>query len=366
MNRIAPPLIVHVFPSFAVGGAQIRFAAIANHFGTAFRHIVVAMDGNLACRERLASGLDVTFPEIRFRGRTLLSRLRTFRQLLCRWRPDLLVTSNWGTIEWAFANVPRVAPHLHMEDGFGVEERDRQLARRVWARRVLLRRSAILVPSRTLLHAARDVWRLPEPNIHYVPNGVKIGADELDSTAVRWPSGLPTIGTVAMLRAEKNIARLLRAFRLLDVEAHLVIVGTGPEQPALEKLSRQLRLDERVRFTGHIADARRLYPCFDLFVLTSDTEQMPLSLLEAMAAGLPVVSTDVGDVRTMLAGENKPFVVRHSRNGLTDVELAGCMQRLIQDPALRRRIGAANRLRAEREYSLDTMFEAHRRLWMER
>jgi len=57
-------LVAHVFPTFAVGGAQMRFAAIANHFGTAFRHIVVSLDGNLACRERLRRDLDVRFPQV--------------------------------------------------------------------------------------------------------------------------------------------------------------------------------------------------------------------------------------------------------------------------------------------------------------
>ena len=57
------PLVAHVFPTFAVGGAQVRFAAIANHFGPAFRHIVVSLDGDLTCRERLRDDLDVAFPD---------------------------------------------------------------------------------------------------------------------------------------------------------------------------------------------------------------------------------------------------------------------------------------------------------------
>src|ERR1700758_374173 len=95
------PVVAHVFPTFAVGGAQVRFAALANHFGPAFRHIVVSLDGNLACRERLRDDLDIVFPTVAAPKRAMLANAWRFRGLLRAWRPDLLVTNNWGAIEWA-------------------------------------------------------------------------------------------------------------------------------------------------------------------------------------------------------------------------------------------------------------------------
>lgn len=367
VNKTPVPLIMHVFPSFGVGGAQARFVTIANHYGPAFRHIVVAMDGNLACRECLARDLDAAFPALKLTRGATLSNVRTCRRLLRQYRPDLLVTSNWGSIEWAMANVPPVAPHLHMEDGFGPEEVGRQIMRRVLTRRVVLRRSIILLPSRTLLGIARDIWRLPPENLRYVPNGVEVRLPEaFPFAAAPWPDDVPTIGTVAALRPEKNLPRLLRAFQRLDLRAQLVIVGDGPDRQMLEELSLRLGISPRVQFTGYVNQPQHLYSHFDLFALSSDTEQMPLSVLEAMAAGLPVVSTDVGDVRLMLAEENRCFVVPRREEEQNEARLARCMQVLIRDRRLRQQIGAANRLRALHEYDRETMFRAHWRLWMRR
>jgi glycosyltransferase involved in cell wall biosynthesis len=115
---------------------------------------------------------------------------------------------------------------------------------------------------------------------------------------------------------------------------------------------------ERVRFAGHIDDPAPIYAGFDVFALSSDTEQMPLSVIEAMAAGLPIATTDVGDVRAMLAAENVPFVGR-----LDDVELARSLTTLLGDPALRTRIGAANQAKARAEFDQAAMFRDYGALW---
>jgi glycosyltransferase involved in cell wall biosynthesis len=101
-----------------------------------------------------------------------------------------------------------------------------------------------------------------------------------------------------------------------------------------------------------------LYAGFDLFALSSDTEQMPLSVIEAMASGLPVVSTDVGDVRGMVAEENTRFVTAPREEALATSLLA-----LLRDPALRLQIGAANLARAQRDFDQAAMFAAYHALW---
>ena len=127
-----------MFATFGVGGPQVRFTAIANRFAGRYRHLIVAMDGVTAARERLAAALDVSFPPIEIRkGSTLANRTR-FRAALRDWRPDVLVTCNWGSIEWAMANLPRLCRHVHIEDGFGPEEQTTQLRRRVLTRRMVL------------------------------------------------------------------------------------------------------------------------------------------------------------------------------------------------------------------------------------
>jgi glycosyltransferase involved in cell wall biosynthesis len=346
---------MHVFPTFAVAGAQVRFAAVANHFGPAFRHIVVSLDGNLGCRERLRPDLDATFPEIGAAKNAMLANAIRFHGLLRQWRPDVLVTGNWGAIEFALANLWPVTRHIHVVDGFGPEERTTQIPRRVWVRRLALSWTPVILPSRNLVRIARDIWRLPDRVIRYIPNGIDLGRFATDGS--RRGQGEPVIGTVAALREEKNIGRLIRAVAMLPA-GRLVIVGDGAERPRLEALATELGIAGRVTFAGHRQDTQALYAEFDIFALSSDTEQMPLSVIEAMASGLPVASTDVGDVRLMVSDANAPHVVT-----LSDDALAGALAALIGDPDSCRRIGMANLAKAQREFDEAAMFAAHGALW---
>ena len=379
MTDTAPPLVLHVFSTFSVGGPQVRTAALINRFGDRFRHQIIAMDGNYACRERIDDRMDVRYRELVFDKSDTWGNIRKFRRFLRECRPDVLVTSNWGSVEWAMANLPRLVRHVHMEDGFGPDERESQIPRRVWTRRLALRRSCVVVPSRVLQRIAAEVWRLPAQRIRYVPNGVDLSrfapvaagggghSDpaahglELDGPGLNWsglgwPSGEPVIGTVAALRREKNLLRLLQAFGQVarDIPARLVIVGDGAERAGLEAAAQQLGIGDRVYFAGHMARTERAYRKFDLFAISSDTEQMPLSVLEAMAAGLAVAGTDVGDIRTMVAPGNGPFIVAKD-----DGALAGAIRGLLRDAELRDRVGAANRVKCALEFDQEAMFAAY-------
>lgn len=355
------PLVLHAFPSFAVGGAQVRFAAVANRLGREWRHCIVAMDGDLGCRERLDPALDVRFQAVEARKRDTLGNVRRFRQVLRAVRPHVLITSNWGTIEWAMANTPALVRQIHTEDGPGPDEQSSQLRRRVWTRRVVLRRPTVVVPSRRLHSVARETWGVEARRLLYVPNGVDLARFTVraDRRAC-WQVGGPVIGTVAALRPEKNIGRLLRAFAcvLAVQDARLVVAGDGPQRPGLMELARQLGIAHRVEFPGHVPDPRNCYTEFDLFALSSDTEQMPFSVLEAMASGLPVAGTEVGDVKGMVAPENRDLIVPPD-----DVALAGCLRTLVSDPSLARRVGAANRAKAVREFDQERMFATYAELW---
>ena len=339
----------------------MRTAALINHFGNRYRHSIVAMDGNRACAERIAPGIAVYFPWVDIRkGDTRGNRAR-FRAFLHTNTPDALLTSNWGSIEWAMANFPGVVRHIHTEDGFGPEERNRQIGCRVWTRRLLLRRCEVVLPSRTLLTIARDTWRLPASRLHYIPNGIdlrRFAAVPDRQMLADWPGQGLVIGTVAALRPEKNLARLIRAFALLRqrLDVRLVIVGDGPERSALAQLAQTLGV--AVHFTGHMTNPRAAIGCFDLFALSSDTEQMPLSVLEAMAGSLAVASTDVGDVRQMLAPANHPFVA-----GGDDAVLATSLYSLLADDRLRRDVGAANLVRVATDFDETRMFAAYGSLW---
>ncbi|MDR7510947.1 MAG: glycosyltransferase [Armatimonadota bacterium] len=357
------PLLLHVFPTFAIGGAQVRFAALANRFRDRWRHAIVALDGRTDCVERLDPAVPVTLMPSPAAPGEGLARFRRIRAFLRQVSPDLLVTSNWGAIEWAAVNLlpPRIR-HLHTEDGFGPDEASGQKPRRVLFRRLVLRRSTVALPSLTLLKAARETWHLPERGLHYIPNGLDLARFHPDGPRLPLapPGEGPVIGTVAKLRAEKNLARLLRACAALHRDGlafRLIVIGDGPEEEALKRLAVELGIGGITRFAGHVPDPAAAYRAMDVFALSSDTEQMPFSVMEAMASGLPVASTDVGDVATMLGEGGRAFLAPKD-----DRALAAALRPLLVEAPLRHRIGAAMRARAETEYDQERMFQAYARL----
>jgi glycosyltransferase involved in cell wall biosynthesis len=349
--------IAWVFPGFGVGGAQVRFAALANWLGARCRHSVFSLNGDLACREKLAPGIDIVFAESGHVPGSMVASVARARRVLRALAPHVVVTSNWGAIEWAIGARLAGLRHVHTEDGFGPEERDRQIARRVWVRRLVLRGSEVILPSQVLLRLARERWRLPRRRLHMIPNGVDLARFSGVAPAAL-PEGVgPVIGTVAALRAEKNLRRLIGAFARFRRHraARLVIVGDGPERSALEAEAAALGVGADVVFIGHTAAPERYLAAFDVFALSSDTEQMPISMLEAMASGLPVVATDVGDVRQMLSEANEAFVTSRDEGAM-----AGAFSDLLG--ADFEKIGYANRRKAERDYGQDRMFAAHARV----
>ena len=171
-----PPLILHVFATFAVGGPQVRFAALANRFGPRWRHAIVAMDGNTRLpRAAVRRTLDVSFPTVAIRKGDTLANVRRFRRVLRQLRPDVLVTYNWGAIEWAIANaLPLRAPCPHRGRLRAGGARPARSAAACWPRRLVLRRATVVLPSRTLWRIATEVWRLPSGHVRYIPNGIDL------------------------------------------------------------------------------------------------------------------------------------------------------------------------------------------------
>jgi glycosyltransferase involved in cell wall biosynthesis len=354
-------VLLHAFSTFRVGGPQVRFCSLANRLGARYRHVIFAMDGRYDCRERLRDGLDVTTADVLAKKADTLGNRRRFRSYLKAHRPDLLISYNWGSLEWAMANLPRLVPHVHIEDGFGPDEADRQLLRRLCTRRLLLSKSRVVVPSRTLERIALQVWKLSPRRVRYIPNGVDCPRFSAARTAATdGPGTSPVVGTVAALRPEKNLHRLLSAFRLVSerMSCRLLVAGEGEQRASLEEHAAALGVQEHVIFTGHVGRPEQIYGTLDVFALSSDTEQMPTTVIEAMAAALPVAAVDVGDVSQMVSTENRPFIVERD-----EASLANAICKLLENPDLRARVGAANRALAKTEFDEQTMTAAYAELF---
>jgi hypothetical protein len=363
-----PAHLLHVFPSFGAGGVPIRMCEMMNRLGPRYRHSIIALDGVTAARARLEKTTAAELPSLRFEKRRPFATLLAFAGMLRRIRPDLLLTYNWGAVEWGFLNrILRVSPHIHFESGFGPEEADGQIRRRVLLRRLALARAAaVAMPSQKLVRLATDVWRLPPDRLRFIPNGVDVArfaaAPEPGIVpGFRKAAGELVVGTVAPLRAEKNIGRLIRAFAAVPERfgARLLIVGDGPERTRLEATATSLGIAARVVFAGHVDAPEKVLGWLDVFAISSDTEQMPNALLQAMAASRAVAGVDVGDVGTIVAAENRRFIVARDDEG----GLAATIAALLEDEGLRRALGAANYARAVDVYGIERMVEQYRELF---
>lgn len=362
------PHLCHVFPAFATGGPEVRTTILLNALSGGFRHTVVSLSGDVSGQARLGPEADVQVRAEPSKGRW--GHVGPLVRVLRNLRPDALLTYGWGGIDGIVAGrLCRVRHIIHAEDGFLPDEVHAQRLKRLMARRIAMRAaSRVVLPSQTLVKIARETWWLPARRIQYVPNGVDTTRFSPGSSPeARRRFGLAhdelVVGTVGHLRSEKNQERLLRAFAeaTRNVRARLLLVGDGPLRTSLQKLVADLGLEGRAVFTGIVQDPVDCYRAMDLFALSSDTEQMPIAVLEAMSMGLPVVSTDVGDVASMVSDGNRTFVTPLGR----DAEYTRSLDTVLKDEACRLRLGHANRDRCVQEFSLGKMIEAYRRLYQE-
>lgn len=357
-------VMLHIFPSFGFGGQQARFATLATGLGPAFRHHVVALDGDVTAQRLICDDTDIQYQKVQLQKGKLpaLANYFRLRSLFTETSPNILCTYNWGAIDAVIANAtgPRLI-NIHFEDGFGPDETpEQQLSRRVQMRRMALGRAHVIVPSRGLKKAAAEKWRVKADRLHLMVNGIDV--ERFQNGHIKQGGGV-TIGSVGALRPEKNYQRLVTAFSeaQLGKDSQLKIVGDGPERNNLEAIALQISDNPNTIFTGATSTPETSYLGFDIFALSSDTEQAPLTVLEAMASGLPIVSTDVGDISEMVSNENRAFITPLGN----DRAYIEAISHLAQNPEARSLIGAANRAKAKAQFQASMMVEAYRNLYQE-
>lgn len=199
---------------------------------------------------------------------------------------------------------------------------------------------------------------VPAHRTALIPNFVEADAFELPAAgeiearrrAAGLPAGAPMVGIVANLRPVKDHNLFLRMAALVaasDVKAHFAIIGEGDQRERLEREAERLGLAERVHFLGLLPNRPNPFHLVDIATLTSRTEGFPNSILEAMAAGRPIVATAVGGVPDAVVEGATGFMVPP---GATE-PFAAAVLRLLDDPGLAQRLGEAGERRARERFS---------------
>lgn len=359
--------ILHCHSTFALGGKEARAVRLMNAFGGKARHTVLsAVPDALGAREAIDAGIRVDFPMSApsLEGKPALSRYRTLAAFMQQF--DLILTYNWGSMDAVMTRrmFPKdLPPLIHHEDGFNADEAGSLKTKRNLFRRLGLPAAhAVVVPSQRLETIARDVWKQPGARVHRISNGIDVRAYRAKPTisipGLRKKPGEVVIGTIAGLRAVKNLPRLVRAAASVS-NSRLVIVGEGPERDAILAEAARLNYIDRLVMPGFMGGPHRYIGHFDIFALSSDSEQFPISLIEAMAAGLPAVSTEVGDVAHIVAPENKAYLAPVS----DEATFLHALQRMAADARLRLAVGTANQLKAVAQFDERAMIAAYRALY---
>jgi glycosyltransferase involved in cell wall biosynthesis len=366
----SPPLICHLMHGLRVGGAEVLVARLARRLRDRYRFCFACLDELGALGEELRNdGFPVDVVQRR-PGVDWRLPLRLARHF-ARQRVALIHAHQYTPFFYALASrlLYQRPPILFTEHGRWVPDYPRR--KRIIANRLLLQRRDRVVGVGEAVRQALIVNEgIPSRRIGVVSNGVdltpyrqlvdraevrrELQVTDEDFVLIQVARLVPIKDHLTALRTlQKTVAQLQRTC--------LVLVGEGPEENAIREFISQNKLEDRVRLLGLRSDVARLLPAGDVFLLTSINEGIPLTVIEAMAAGLPVVSTNVGGVAE---------VVRDGETGLLapagDAEgLARNVLRLGASPEERTRMGRAGRERAFALFSEDEMVAAYDRLYRE-
>ncbi|WP_447953382.1 glycosyltransferase family 4 protein [Sphingopyxis chilensis] len=365
-----PIRILHLHSSFSLGGKEARAVRLMNLMGDRAHHTILsAMPEALGAREAIDPAIIVDFPKDAppLHGKPALGRYRDLAHYMLNF--ELVLSYNWGAMDGVMAHRlfwnrlwDRMPPSLiHHEDGFNEDESVRRYWKRNLFRRAALKHAmGVVVPSTLLQRIAADEWGAG-PRTHLIRNGIDVAAyakgPSVPIAGFERRDGEVVIGTVAGLRKVKDLPRLVRAVATLPPHVRLVIVGQGPERAAIAATAAACGMADRLVMPGFMADPPRWIGHFDLLALSSLSEQAPIAVIEAMAAGLPVVSPAVGDVAAMVSDANRPHVTAD------EAGFRAALAQLAGNAALRADVGAANRRTAAQRFDESDMVGAYEKLY---
>jgi glycosyltransferase involved in cell wall biosynthesis len=368
------PRILHCHSTFSAGGKEVRCARMMNAWGLALDHTIVSGQPEaMGARGLIDPALRVAYPEDfpALTGRPTPGRLGRIAKALKDY--DLICTYNWGAMDVVmahrvFAGQFGLPPLVHHEDGFNEDEAHAlKPARNLYRRAALMGAARLVVPSAELEAIAIGTWHQPRSKVARIANGIDTAAfaqpSDPAALPVAKPAGQHWVGTLAGLRAVKQLPLLVEAMRALPDHWHCVIVGEGPERAHIIAAAAAHGIAHRVHLPGAVADPASVVGLFDIFALSSASEQFPLSVVEAMAAALPIAAPAVGDIAAMVAEPNRPYITAPAPDSAGAAALGEALAILAADPAVRARIGAANQAKARAEFDFATMLARYRAVY---
>lgn len=367
-GRSGPLRMLHLHGTFDRGGKEARVIRLMTHWGARASHDMVIGDPAAnGARADIDPGLAVRFldgPVLR--GRPTSGMLLALGRLMQHY--DLVLGFGWGAINGAMAHrllrrVEQLPPLIHHEDGFAAEEAvARNSTRNLYRRIALAGAYALVVPSNRLAHIAQQEWHIRAERVHQIPNGIETAAYTVRPPLSVIPGlvgdGRLIVGTVAEPGQAAYLRELVRAVAPLRDRLRLVIVGAVDEGEAIRAQAAALGVED-VLMPGVLPHPPDYMGAFDMFALPPDGGQGPVALVEAMAAGLPVVAADVEDVSATVAPGNRRFVVPPGDTA----RLRAALKTLADDPDLRAQLGDLNRARARQCFDETVMFQLYDRLY---
>jgi glycosyltransferase involved in cell wall biosynthesis len=354
------PRVLHLIDHMGIGGAQQVVVGLVEARDPACTSVVSLRSHCLPELRKRMEGCGVPYRGLGLSWRNLMA-LHTIVGAFREVRADVVHSHLEFSNELAVLAArslgrdrPAVIVHVHNFP-------DRQYSRlHRWAGRALASRTdAYIAPSASIADSIRKEFGRGVRRVEVIPYGIDPGWLERGSSeknSARRSSATPVIGTVARLAHQKSIHDLIEAMPFVlrvRPSARLLIVGDGPLRSALEALCRRLGLTDTVTFAGISHDVAAAYEAIDVFVLPSRHEGLPVSLLEVMAMGIPVVGARVPGITELIEDERTGLGVPYGQ----PEALATAVLRLLSDETLCNRLCRNARERIRNGYANSAVAE---------
>jgi glycosyltransferase involved in cell wall biosynthesis len=356
------PRVLLAVTSGHIGGAQTYVASLVRELAGDFDLFVAANGKGFVSESAEVAG--ATFVDLRWMRRGISWRdplaLVELVVLMRRIRPKIvhLNSSKAGFVGRLAAKLARVPISIFTVHGWSFRPHSggRRLAALALERLIRPLTTVMVFPAEATRSdglAARTC--APEQSV-VIPNAVPLAP----TAAARSNGDVPLVVSVARLSAQKDVSTLIRALALLQPDGwRAAVIGDGNERAAIEREISARGLDSRVELLGDRDDVPEMLARADIFALSSRWEALPISILEAMAAGLPVVATEVDGVPELVVDGETGFLVPSGH----PEELAAAITRLLEDEKARKAMGSAGRARVADRFAIEAFGRAHRDLY---